>query len=342
MTTTLEVRIKEARKRAGLTQAELASALGVSTQTMHRWEAGKASIPADRLVELAQVTGVRMDFLTPSVRQETSHGFSELEDAKKGKLLNWWGDVAITFEGQAPSIVRALSGNAVDSFYRYCLPHNHFFSFIDMSGRFLLVNRALVKRLMLLDEADGRNPVDLLDPRFDAAPSHPLAELYGHNASEFMTTLEEDRALQLLADLSLDGEMLFTKEAFLLAVEEDETKSEIAQAVAEVGMQPLLNIIELLSKVDDPDETLQRVGGPLVDVHLIDGLTRTVQIRKGFFESLFTAGDDLEDQINMGEFPQLWTEDEAEGLLEIFPWKNIAWIEASALHLQQAFAREFF
>jgi len=51
-------RIAEARKREGLTQAQLGKALGVSQQVVADYENGSRHIPAWRLVRVADALGV--------------------------------------------------------------------------------------------------------------------------------------------------------------------------------------------------------------------------------------------------------------------------------------------
>lgn len=55
--------IVQARQAAGLTQKQLASALGVSQRVMTYWERDAASIPATQLTRLAELLGVTTDKL---------------------------------------------------------------------------------------------------------------------------------------------------------------------------------------------------------------------------------------------------------------------------------------
>ena len=51
-------RLKALRKKAGLTQEELADVLGISYMTVRRWEAGKASPRVEDIPSIAQALGV--------------------------------------------------------------------------------------------------------------------------------------------------------------------------------------------------------------------------------------------------------------------------------------------
>ncbi len=56
-------RITRAREQAGLTMAELADRLAVSTGTVSRWEKGQCTVPRRRLRSIADATQVSLRFL---------------------------------------------------------------------------------------------------------------------------------------------------------------------------------------------------------------------------------------------------------------------------------------
>lgn len=57
------VKIQTRRKAMGLSQEDLAQLTGVSRQSVTKWETGQSAPDIDRLVELADVLGVSLDFL---------------------------------------------------------------------------------------------------------------------------------------------------------------------------------------------------------------------------------------------------------------------------------------
>lgn len=57
------VRIKEARKLAGLTQQELADALGMPVTTLSGYETGRYMLKSDLLVPISRACNVSIDFL---------------------------------------------------------------------------------------------------------------------------------------------------------------------------------------------------------------------------------------------------------------------------------------
>jgi len=59
----LGLRVAELRKQQGITQVQLAEALGVSQQTMQGYEAGRRRIPVSALTTLARALGVSLEAL---------------------------------------------------------------------------------------------------------------------------------------------------------------------------------------------------------------------------------------------------------------------------------------
>lgn len=59
----LSEKIRELRRKAGLSQEELADKLNVSRQAVSKWELGSAVPTADKLVDIADFFGVSLDFL---------------------------------------------------------------------------------------------------------------------------------------------------------------------------------------------------------------------------------------------------------------------------------------
>jgi transcriptional regulator with XRE-family HTH domain len=67
-------RIARLRDRAGLTQAELAEKSGVQPETISRYEAGKLSIPLERLLLIAEAFGLRIQDLVFTPSRDHAHG----------------------------------------------------------------------------------------------------------------------------------------------------------------------------------------------------------------------------------------------------------------------------
>ena len=59
----MEYRIREAREKLGLTQAQVAKLMGTTQQTIQRYEAGKVDIASNKLTRLAKVLDTTVDYL---------------------------------------------------------------------------------------------------------------------------------------------------------------------------------------------------------------------------------------------------------------------------------------
>jgi transcriptional regulator with XRE-family HTH domain len=88
-------RVRERRIGLGISQRQLASALGLTFQQLHKYEQGKSRISAGRLYELGKVLGVPITFfvediadtLTPVTLLETGDHTDELGRREAGELF---------------------------------------------------------------------------------------------------------------------------------------------------------------------------------------------------------------------------------------------------------------
>lgn len=82
--------LQKARADAGLTQEQVAEALGISRQTLSNWETGKTSPDIKSVVALSELYGVSLDRLgkgTEDIPQEPSDGVQEKKHLPDLKLL---------------------------------------------------------------------------------------------------------------------------------------------------------------------------------------------------------------------------------------------------------------
>lgn len=89
---TISANIRQLRKKAGLTQIELAEKLGVSIATLRRWEAGETSPNGTRMTELAELLEVSPDEIVAGSEssagwQTMSAGNPKLMDRSNGMLV---------------------------------------------------------------------------------------------------------------------------------------------------------------------------------------------------------------------------------------------------------------
>lgn len=94
-------RMREARERAGWTQAQLAVAIGIEAATLSRYEAGKFPVPVDILWRVSTELGVALSQLV-DVQGELPKGFTSpagrkkrvIRGAEEGALVDVWSKLS--------------------------------------------------------------------------------------------------------------------------------------------------------------------------------------------------------------------------------------------------------
>lgn len=79
-------RLKDLRKEKGMTQIELATALGVSSGTVAMWETGKRKPSFEMFEKLTQVFDKRIDYILGTSDDPAPAKLNDLEVAQLG---NW-------------------------------------------------------------------------------------------------------------------------------------------------------------------------------------------------------------------------------------------------------------
>ena len=74
MVSGIGAKVKEARKKAGLTQVELSKAAGISRSYLDDVEGGRYNPSVKKLVSIAAVCGVDLNFLVGMLEIQTSAG----------------------------------------------------------------------------------------------------------------------------------------------------------------------------------------------------------------------------------------------------------------------------
>ena len=72
--TTLGQRIREHRRRAGMSQEALARRMDVSRQAVTKWESGQSAPSTENLFRLAELFGTTVDLLLPLTAKGTAQG----------------------------------------------------------------------------------------------------------------------------------------------------------------------------------------------------------------------------------------------------------------------------
>jgi transcriptional regulator with XRE-family HTH domain len=85
-------RLRQLRERHGLTQEDLARAVGTNTGTVSRWERGLGNPQAAQLVQLAETLGATVDYLLRGTDPE--RGATPLSPAFRDFLRTDYGRIA--------------------------------------------------------------------------------------------------------------------------------------------------------------------------------------------------------------------------------------------------------
>ena len=88
--------IRTFRKREGMTQIDLANALGISIATLRRWEAGETGPTATGIAELSRVLGVpATDIIADSRNDPKTNSLTSSSGSSEGMLVFENGDLRV-------------------------------------------------------------------------------------------------------------------------------------------------------------------------------------------------------------------------------------------------------
>lgn len=93
MSKTIYERLKEARKKLGLSQEYVSSVMGVHRTTITAIELGKRKVTADELASFSEIYGLPVDVLTYGSAEDVdvkmfARAFSALSEQDKKEIMN--------------------------------------------------------------------------------------------------------------------------------------------------------------------------------------------------------------------------------------------------------------
>lgn len=145
----MALQLKKYRVKAGLTQAELAKAVGVSQPNYHRWESGAAPIPEDKLKKLSHVFQADTD----EIMGRHAPIIASLYDINADEEHSYYGEVAVHFRGGGQSLLISISEAAFSSLHSD-LQYNHsFISFESLSNQTVTIRTEAISDLYFSSEA---------------------------------------------------------------------------------------------------------------------------------------------------------------------------------------------
>lgn len=111
-------RIRQRRTMLGMTQDDLASALGVSYQQVQKYETAANRISAGRLYEIARQLGVGVSFLFDGFDSQQLASAGEAQPMPHGGRMRATIDVAQHFSGISDAEVRAAIASLIKTLDR--------------------------------------------------------------------------------------------------------------------------------------------------------------------------------------------------------------------------------
>lgn len=167
-------RLKHFRVAAGLTQTQVAEAVGITQPTYQRWEVGSTDIPKANLAKLAKVLGATSEALLgrhPPI-------LAAFYDDSAPSDLQYYGEVAIHFRGGGRSLLLSISEKSRSDLYRDLNLEPKFIAVKDLGNRTVAIRRTAISDLYFSSEAyddygpendepgyEEGTPVQFPDPR---------------------------------------------------------------------------------------------------------------------------------------------------------------------------------
>jgi transcriptional regulator with XRE-family HTH domain len=182
----MKIKLKQFRVKAGLTQAKIAEAVGVSQPNYQRWEAGSAPIPEDKMKKLAKVLGTSLEALLGR-HSPIEAGFY---DASVGENLNYYGEVSVQFCGDGAPLLLSISEGAFHHLHRDLQRDLSFVTVESLANQTVAIRTKAIADLYFSSEAyDYCGPDEKV---FQDYPDHIAIQLPDARDWEIVEALASD------------------------------------------------------------------------------------------------------------------------------------------------------
>ncbi|QWG12632.1 helix-turn-helix transcriptional regulator [Bradyrhizobium sediminis] len=179
----MKTKLKQFRVAAGMTQAKVAAAVGVTQPNYHRWEVGAAPVPEAKLKKLARVLKTNPDALLgrhPPV--EVS-----LYDSSASDDLSYYGEVAIHFCGGGEPLLLSISEGAFARLHRDLQGDAAFVVVQSLANQTVIIRTKAVSDLYFSSEA-----YDDYGPEHDMYTNHLDVQIPDARDWEIIEGLADD------------------------------------------------------------------------------------------------------------------------------------------------------
>lgn len=103
------------RKRLGYSQEQLAECLGVTRQSVSKWESGSSIPELNKLIALSDLFEVSVDYLVKDTIEEREFGYGQREEASKDKNLMDTAQNHVRLEEKVDYLTNYLKGYSYTS-----------------------------------------------------------------------------------------------------------------------------------------------------------------------------------------------------------------------------------
>ncbi|WP_434130667.1 helix-turn-helix domain-containing protein [Methylocaldum sp. GT1BB] len=177
--------LKRRRLMAGMTQTQVADAMGVSQPNYQRWEAGTASVPAAKLRKLARVLETSVDEILGKPLAFDLFG----TDENAGDARKYFGEVAIHF-GTRGSLLLPISEEVCSSLHRQLQGRSSFIIAESLDNRKVFIRRAAIKDVYFSSEAYDTYGPEVYEDHLGVLPDDDFWRIVEH--MDFLDCLEEE------------------------------------------------------------------------------------------------------------------------------------------------------
>lgn len=180
----MKTKLKHFRIAAGMTQAEVAAAVGVTQPNYQRWESGVAAIPDAKLKKLAQALQTEpLAILGKHAPIEA--GFY---DDSVGANLNYYGEVSVHFLGGGAPLLLSISDGAFSRLHHDLQGDCAFVTVESLANQTVIISTKAIADLYFSSEAYE-----------DYGPEH------GTYANHLEIQMPDSRDWEIVEALAADG-----------------------------------------------------------------------------------------------------------------------------------------
>lgn len=145
----MRVKLKKYRVEAGLTQAKLAAAVGVTQPNYQRWEVGATAIPADKLKKLAKT----LKSTPEALLGRHSPISAKFHDDSGDRELNYYGEVSIHFHGGGAALLLSISEAQYDKLHADLQSDRSFIHVESLANQLVIIRVKAVSDIYFSSEA---------------------------------------------------------------------------------------------------------------------------------------------------------------------------------------------